>query len=63
MHASCACCCMLQVEGTCSPKHGYILAVLKVDDISKVSSDCIGTASCSGAALSSSCRHLKQVPE
>lgn len=28
----------LQVEGTCSPKHGYILAVLKVDDVSKVSS-------------------------
>lgn len=29
-----------QVEGTCSPKHGYILAVLKVDEVSKVSTDC-----------------------
>jgi hypothetical protein len=31
---------VLQLEGTCSPKHGYILAVLRVDDISKVSIWC-----------------------
>jgi hypothetical protein len=33
-----AVCCQLQVEGTCSAKHGYVLSVLAVDDISKVRS-------------------------
>jgi hypothetical protein len=34
-----ACCCAhVQVEGTCNAKHGYIMAVLAVDEISKVRS-------------------------
>lgn len=37
----------MQVEGTCSAKHGYILSVLAVDDVSKVRNctrDCFVTA-------------------
>lgn len=44
-----------QVEGTCSAKHGYVLSVLAVDDISKVCSitcDCYNCYYCYFAVIS-----------
>lgn len=53
----CYCCLSLQVEGTCSPKHGYILAVLKVDEVTKVSTadGSLQTVSCADCVLCFAC--------